>query len=260
MEKYRANNAAKKHSTQNQKSSLPSKQKKSLEKRKESQKRREEKIRKAQMRKKRRGQLFRLSFAASLIFVLLYWAFVGISILGRDKGGEKQLPLMLFTEGKIKEDKTIEAKEITVGNVKYLSITDLSDYFTASQYGDHKTRSIRLLDDGGWATFYLGSEEAVINSVHVSLSAPAIVKDDNLYLPVDFFGDKMTCFTYSPAVASYGADVLTFRESEPISFYTDLCPESEVVSYSTVPIAPTLPEEENTENVENPEEPGETPN
>lgn len=218
------------------------------------QKQREEKKRLAALRKRRRKQLFRLSFALSLVFVILYWSFVAVSILGRVKAGEDALPLMLFTEGGRSEDEVIEANEITIGGIKYLSLDKLGSYFLVSQFGDNNTRSFAIPETGEYATFTIGTEEAIINSVHVSLSAPALLIDDTLHLPVDFFGEKMTCFDYSTGVSTYGADVLTFHDTAKLGFYFNPCPQSALVAFETVPVAPTLPgvEAEGENTVENP--------
>ena len=249
METYRK--APQKKSAQTQKSSgakkktagrlSPEELKKREARKLYEERRREEKRRQALLRKKRRKQLFRVSFALSLVFVLLYWAFVAVSIATRVKAGEEVLPLMVFTEGKRKEDKTYKPEELLFAGKKYLSVKELSPYMTVSQFGDGKTRSFQL-ENGEWATFHLGSEEAVVNGVHVSLSAPATVVEEDLYLPVDFYGAKMTLFDYSSAVPTYGADVLTAKDVEP-GFYFHPSPQSAPVGFETVPVAPTLPVE-----------------
>lgn len=246
METYRAKPAKKPQNTgktqsKAKKNSLSPEEMKKRESAKKAaaQKAREEKKRLAALKRKRRKQLFRLCFSLALIFVVLYWCYVAFAISTRVKAEEEILPLMIFTEGKRTEDLTLKPEEILLEGKSYLAVTKLSDYMTVSQFGDNKTRSFQL-KNGQWATFHLGSEEAVINGVHVSLSAPARVVDGELCLPVDFFGTKMTSFDFSAAVSTYGADVLTAKEVEP-SFYFHTSPQSGTVSYDTVPVAPTLP-------------------
>lgn len=202
----------------------------------------EERARLLRLRRQRRARLFRLCLSVSLVLVVFYWAWVAISITTRSDGSEDALPLMIFTEGERKEDKTFSPEEVCVGEVKYLPLTELENYMAISQFGDHETRSFLICSSGEYATFYLGTTEAIINGIHVSLKEPVFLKEDVLYLPVDFFADKMNCFTYSASVAAYGADVLTYLDTEP-GFLFSSCPAGESVSYATVPVAPTVPAE-----------------
>lgn len=181
----------------------------------------EAKLRQAKLRKLRRKRLFRLSFIVSLVFVMLYWGFVAISIINRPDGTKDALPLHLFTEGKRKADHKYPVEEVCVGETKYLPVTFLEKYMAISQFGDHKTRSFLLCATGEYATFYLNTEEGVINGEHFAIKSPSFMKDDVLYLPVDFFIDKMNCFQFSKNNPTYGADVLTFLpEVEPAFVYT----------------------------------------
>ncbi len=213
-----------------------------LAKRREAEKRRrEERARAAALRRERRKRLFRLSFVLSLVFVVLYWVFVAVSIIARPDGSEDALPLMLFTEGERKEDKTLPPEEVCIGGVKYLSLKEFEPYLAVSQFGDYTTRSFLLPQSGEYATFYVGTPEAIINGNRVSMKEPALLIDDVLYLPLDFFS-KMTCFSYSENVSAYGADVLTFLSAQPGFLFRPDTP-SDPVDFATVPVAPTLPAE-----------------
>ena len=207
--------------------------------REEAQRRREEKARVAARRRVQRRALFRRCFVLSLVFVVLYWAVVALIITKRSDGSEDLLPVMIFTDGNREADKTLSPETGAVNGVMYLAVTELEQYFTISQFGDHRTRSFAIASTGEYATFALDSDEAVINGVPVSLTHPALLREDVLYLPLDFFASAMTCFTFSPAVASYGADVLTFFDTDP-GFLFAPAPQSDPVDYASVPRAPVV--------------------
>ena len=194
--------------------------------------RREEKKRLAALRRLRRRQIFRASFALSLVFLCLYWCFVALSITNREKADKNNRELMLITEGERKEDKIIGKEEYVFDGVKYLPVTELSPYFTVSQFGDKKTRSFQL-PDGQWATFYLGTEEGVINFIPVSLSAPSLVVDGDLYLPLDFYASKMNCCVFAEE-AQGDADTLTVKKIDP-GFYFFQMPTSTPVAKGSIP-------------------------
>lgn len=145
------------------------------------------------------------------------------------------MPLYLFTEGERKENKILPAEEVSFGGYVYLPVKNLEEYMAISQFGDHKTRSILLLSSGEYATFYLGSEEAEINGVRVSLKAPSFMKGDELYLPIDFYAEKMNCFTYAASVAAYGGDTLTYSGKDP-SFLFRPFPLEAPVDPATIPV------------------------
>lgn len=221
---------------------LEEKREKQRRERERARRMREERARIAAARREARKRLFRLCLVVSLVFVVIYWTFVGVSILNRDDSADETLPLLLFTDGERKEDKRFEPESISRGGVSYLPVSFLDQYMAISQFGDHATRSFLLCDGGEYATFYLGSEEAIVNGVRVSLQDPAVMENGQLYLPVSFFAEKMTCFTLTEAVAAYGADVLTFY-SDAEGFRFNLMPVSGSVDYATVPVAPTVPAE-----------------
>ena len=202
----------------------------------------EEKLRQEKLRKMRQKRLFRLAFIVSLVFVMLYWGFVAISIINRPDGSEDALPLFLFTEGKRKADQKYTVEEVCIGETKYLPVTFLEKYVAITQFGDHKTRSFQLCATGEFATFYLNTEEGVINGEHFAIKSPSFLKDDVLYLPVDFFVDKMNCFQFGKNNPTYGADVLTFLpDVEPAFIYTPITgidPIPYDPAYKQVPVTP----------------------
>lgn len=201
-------------------------------------------------RKKRRGRLFAISFALALCFVVLYWGWVALSIANRADGSENALPLLIFTEGNREEDSRLEADEVTFGGGEYLPVTVLEKYTAISTFGDYTTRSFLITANGEYATFTLNSCNVLVNGQKVSMKADAFLKDDVLYIPVDFFTDKMTCFTYSHSSA-LAANVLTYLPENEISFVFRDTPTSATVDVATVPVAPTVPED--PEDPETPE-------
>lgn len=229
------------------KKQLSSEEKARLAKRREAEKRRkEEALRQRAQRRAARRRLFKLCFTISLVFVVLYWVFVAVSIITRPDGSEDALPTKLFTEGERKEDWTLEKEDVTFGGIKYIPVTELTKYVALSQFGDYTTRSILLPSTGEYATFYIGTPEAIINGTHTALKDPSLLIDDVLYLPMDFF-EKTNFFSYSANVTSYGADVLTHLSltgTESFVFRSDS--PCSTVDFATVPVAPTLPAEEET--------------
>ncbi len=255
QEKYRAtvkngSNTARKPSQPVKKSQVPrkkmlsSEEKARLAKRREAEKRRKAEIhRQRAIRREARKRLFKLCFSISLVLVVFYWVFVAVSIIGRSDGSEDALPTKLFTEGERKEDKTLEKEDVTIGGVKYISATELTNYLALSQFGDYTTRSILLPSTGEYATFYIGTPELIVNGTHTALKDPALLIDEELLIPMDFFA-KTNFFTYSPNVTAYGADVLTYlgiSGSESFIFREDT--PCNTVDFATVPVAPTLPAE-----------------
>ncbi len=194
-------------------------------------------------RRERRRVLFRVSLSIALVFVLLYWGWVALSIGNRqDKASEDALPLLIFRDGQRKEDTRLEAQEVFFHGSSYLPVTFLEPYMAISQFGDYQTRSFLLCDTGEWATFYLGSCNAIVNGEKVSLRSAVFLRDEVLYLPVDFFSDKMNCFTFTHSSA-LSANVLTYNESVSPGFYFHASSPTAPVDPATAPAPPADPGE-----------------
>lgn len=229
----------------------PEQKKALLEKRREEARRLSEQKKKDRLaRKSRRKKLFALAFLLSLVFVGIYWGWVAFSIHSLGGVDENALPVLLFTDGKREEDARLEAEEVNFDGEEYLPVTVLENYMSVSVFGDHVTRSFLLSADGQYATFTLNSCNVVINGEKVSMKGESFLKDDVLYLPVDFYTEKMTCFTYTHSSA-LAANVLTFLPENEITFTFQGTPTSPTVDFATVPVVPTLPED--PENPENPD-------
>ncbi len=192
-------------------------------------------------RKKRRARILALSFALALVFVVIYWAWVAFSIMTRADLPEDALPILIFTDGERKEDLRFEAEEITFGDGAFLPVTVLEKYTAISIFGDYDTRSFLIRQGGEYATFTLNSPAVLVNGEKVSMKASAFLKDDVLYIPVDFFTDKMTCFTYAHSSA-LAANVLTYLPQAEMTFVFRDMPTSPTVDISTAPVIPTVSE------------------
>lgn len=171
----------------------------------EERRREEEKERKARAKKTRRV-LFVASLVLALVFTAVYWAFVGFSIKNRSAVpkalSDKYYPLLIYTEGSEKEDLSYKAKDQifdTVNKRPYVPLSCFKKYVPVTLSGDPGTRVI-LLANGDEAKFYLGTDHAVINGEDVFLSAPAFLKNGELYLPLDFLTDHMNCFSFNSSV------------------------------------------------------------
>lgn len=189
--------------------------------------------RREQKRKMHQKRLFRFCFILSLVLVAIYWTVVTISIVCRPDGTEDALPLLLYTDGASKADKEYEPETVCIGSQKYLPIHFLEKYFTISEFGDHETRSFQICSTGEFVTFFVNTEEGIINGQRFSMKAPALVKDEILYLPVEFYGEKMHCFEYSKNNSTYGADVLTFYKDRDQTFIFHENTFEDYVDYKT---------------------------
>ncbi len=215
--------------------SVEQRKKASLRKKKEAEERAERRRIAARRRRYKRG-LFRISLALSLVFVMLYYAYVAIAISTRSDGSADAMDTLVFQEGKRKEEKTISADITYRKGAYYLPVTELEEMMAISQFGDHRTRSFMLCDSEEYASFVLNSCDVIVNGEKVSTKNPAFVENDVLYLPMDFVTEKMNCFTFSEAVPAYGANVLTFLKTADPAFRFHPTPPESSVSVDTIPV------------------------
>ena len=178
---------------------------------------REAEARRARQKRERRRIILLSSFLVALVFVGLYWAWVWLDVTLRPDGNADALPVLVFTKDERKEDVRFEVEDAVFDGVSYLPVTFLEPYVTVTEFGDYTTRSFLIRDTEEYATFYLDTCSAVINGERVSLKHPAFLKDNVLYLPLDFYSSKMNCFEYTLSSA-LGASVLTFDPSVTPSF------------------------------------------
>ncbi len=183
-----------------------------------------------------RRLLFIVSLVLALVFTAAYWIFAAVSISGRPAVSGEVYPLLVYTEGKQKEDLSYKAEEVVFRGNTCLPLSCPGRYLSLTLSGNASTRTV-LLENGEEATFYLDTDRAVVNGQNVFLGSNSFLKDGELYIPVDFFTDKMNCFSYSYSSAQKSY-VLTFDpEASPAFTFRD-APASEPVSASTIPAAP----------------------
>lgn len=197
----------------------------------------------AQERRERRGRrraLFSLSLGVAVLFVALYWAWVVFSIVNRPDGSENALPILIYTQGEKEEDSRLEKEEVFLNGTYYLPVTCLEPYMAITQFGDWQTRSILLCESGEYATFYLNSENAVINGQKVAIQNNAVLKNDVLYLPVEFYTEKMNCFSFAESVP-LAANVLTFQSELTPAFRFRISDSVPQIDPNTIPVPTTPP-------------------
>ena len=191
-------------------------------------------------RRARRAQVFRTAFLLSLVFALLYGVFVAVSINRRASDDDAALPILVFTEGKKEEDARFSVQEVRFGKTDYLPLSFLKDYFSVTEFGDARTRSFAVCDNGQYATFYLNSTSALVNGQKTDLSAPAFLRDDERYLPVDFFTTQMPGFTFTHSTP-LAANVLTIAENMEHRFYLQEATPIAPVDPATRPVPVVAP-------------------
>ncbi len=217
------------------------------ERRQEEERRRREREKERAQRALRRRQLFLLSFIAAVALVVIYWLWVAADIAFRPDGTEDAQPVILFTQGKKEKDKEYSVDEVFHRGTHYLPITAFEPYFEISQFGDHISRSFKINETGEFATFYINTCNAVINSQKVSLKKEAIVRDGTLYLPLEFFREAMAdviTVDDSPALAAW---VVTVKEGKGKYFKYQINEASVSIDPSLAPAFPVTDSEEATE-------------
>lgn len=168
---------------------------------------REEKLRQKALRRLRRRRLFVLSSVFALVIVAIYYV-VLFAGLGKTQAPKDAYPVQIFRAGEKDALETLSVEETLFNGNTYLPLSVLQRFVTVTQYGDHARRSLSF-SGGDIATFDLGTPNCEINGVRMSLEAPVLLKDEVLYLPVDFFFRRMNCFEYTYS-SPLKANVLTF--------------------------------------------------
>lgn len=241
QEKYRRTEQKVKKAPQKKPISSEERRKKAEKAREQARLAAEQRKREKEARKARRGRIFALAFSLAIGFVAIYWCWVAYSIIGRATVPEDALPLLVFTDGERKEDQSFTAEEVTFGGEVYLPVSMLEKYMPISIFGDYDTRSFLISANGEYATFTLGSCNVLVNGQRVAMKGNAFLKDDVLFIPVDFFTDKMNCFSYTHSSA-LAANVLTYLPQTEDAFLFRDTPTSPTVDFATVPVFPTVPE------------------
>lgn len=192
----------------------------------------------ARLRRERRKQLFRLSFIVGLVFVALYWGFVAFLITNRSSVSPDAVDLKVFLQGEKKATVSFDKEEICRGGEVYLPVSFLEKFFAVTTFGDDAQRSFMITETGEYATFTVGTCNVNINGIRCAVGANTFLEEDVLYIPVDFFVEKMNCFSFSYSSA-LACNVLTFSEEKEASF---LFHEQEGTNPIPVESVPALPD------------------
>lgn len=215
--------------------SLEEKQRRAAARRAAEERAREERARAREVRRFRRRRLYLLASLFAVLFTAVY--FIALSaIVNRTTPDKDAVGVQIFRAGEKDPVKIYTAEETVFGGSTYLPLSALEEFVSVSQSGDHASRSL-IFSGGDEISFHLGTPDCVANGVRVSLSAPAFLKDDVLYLPADFFSLRMNCFeyTYSPAVK---ANVLTFMTGQTPALTTRTMTSTPRVDPATIPASP----------------------
>ena len=187
------------------------------------------------VRRFRRRRLFLLSFLLSLVIVAGYYT-VLMTGISKSVPEKEVYPVQVFRAGEKNALKTYSVEETRFNGATYLPLTALQEFVTVTQYGDHARRSLSF-SGGDIATFDIGTPNCVLNGVKASLEAPVLLKDDVLYLPVDFFFRRMSCFEYTFS-SPLNANVLTFLSDVTPALTAHEMANTGRVDPATVPPAP----------------------
>lgn len=156
------------------------------------QRRKQQALRKKQRKKAR--QTFFIYAAATLAFYFLFVLLAVAVIWGKVHSfatvevsehhlfwaDKEQNEFSSQLNGKLYEKQTL----LEDGTL-YVNTRLLSSYTSLSEGGNHLVRTLYLKDQE--ALFYLNTSTVCINGQYTSLSAPSIVKNGSLCVPLDFF-------------------------------------------------------------------------
>lgn len=123
----------------------------------------------------------------SLLLLLGFCIFVGIWTT-------KRLDNTIVTSRITVEDETKNERlrVITNNSTPYISISFLERYGEIIHSGDYSARTIHFTDTGDSATFVVNSSFCTINGVDINLNNPVLLRDGELYLPLDFYQTYVT--------------------------------------------------------------------
>ena len=190
------------------------------------QREKERRLREREERKLRRREwrlfLLKISLVLAVVFVGLYWLIVFLTVGKGGTDAEDAFPMKIFIGEEKKEACTLEAENVFFDGTNYLPLSvlrdgALKDHIAFTYFGDEVQPGFSLKDGKDFATFLVGRSDVIINGQKVSLSAAAFFKDEELYIPIDFFTDRMNCFSFSYSAVN-ACNVLTFDSSAEPAF------------------------------------------
>ncbi len=92
---------------------------------------------------------------------------------------------------------------LTENSVSYISVSFLENYGEVIHAGDYAVRTIRFPASGDCATFAINSSFCAINDVSINLGHPVLLREGELYLPLDFFRIYVTGITVDRNIDQY---------------------------------------------------------
>lgn len=125
-----------------------------------------------------------LTLGIYLIMMLILFGFVFVSIWMT-----KQTESTVVTS-RVSVEEESNGKRLRVINeakTPYLSISFLEHYGEVIHAGDYAARTIRFTESGDSAVFSINSSFCTINDVDVNLGSPVLLREGELYLPLDFY-------------------------------------------------------------------------
>lgn len=195
-----------------------------------------QKRRLSQQRKERRRRARRNFFQYALTALVFYFVFVLIAV------GTVWIKLHRFPRTPVSEHDVFWAdveqdrfsaelkgtryskEDLLIGNDLYLSAELLSSYVSLSEGGNHLVRTLYFED--GEALFFLNSTTVCINGQYTSLSAPSLLRNGKLCLPLDFF---TRCLSGLEISVDEEADRYVIKKSAEILFtFKEPVPEDSV--------------------------------
>lgn len=132
-----------------------------------------------------------LGFLFYVGMMLLVVAFVFVGIWTTKRYENTVVTSMISVE----ESRGEKLRVIHENNVPYISISFLSNYGELIHAGDYSARTIRFTDSGDTAIFSINSAFCSINGVDVNLGHPVLLRQGELYLPLEFFNIYVTGIT-----------------------------------------------------------------
>lgn len=81
---------------------------------------------------------------------------------------------------------------LSENSASYLPLSFLEKYSPYVHAGDYSSRTIRFVESGDSARFFINSPFCIINGVQVKLESPVLLRGGELYLPLDFYQNYVT--------------------------------------------------------------------
>lgn len=183
--------------------------------------------------KKKRSRGFYLkmisaTLALYLLFLGAYAAYFSSNLVSR---GLQERESIRYTVGTKDETGYLRTnvlyKTVFRNDVLYLNMNHIASLCRLTTTGNlSRMRYSSRAEGADFVTFFIGQKTAIVNGAHVTLSAPAVLEGESVYVPIDFFDRFVT-----------GLDILWDEEKSELSMkrqivstsimngneYADLC-------------------------------------